>query len=117
MGCINFLMQMNPEMIASYGVNEQAIITNRPVWATVAFVIAVFGGATGCVLLLSKKYAALYVFTLSLAGVAVTQAHTLTLGLSFGLGETIGIIFMPVVVAAFLIWYAKYVASKGWINT
>jgi len=117
MGCINFFIQMNPEMIASYRENEQAIIAGRPIWGTIAFAIAVFGGALGCILLMLKKYIAFYLFTLSLSGVAVTTAHTLSIGINFGLGEIIGIILMPLAVAAFLIWYTKYVANKGWVNT
>ncbi len=36
--------------------------------------------------------------------------------LDFGLGEIFGIILMPLVVAAFLIWYSKRTESKGWIS-
>jgi len=116
MGCINFLVQMNPEMISSYRENEQAIIQGRPVWATVAFAIAVFGGALGCLLLMLKKSVAFYIFIASLLGVVVTMVHTLGVGINFGTGEIIGILFMPVAVAAFLIWYSKYAEHKGWIN-
>ena len=52
MGCINFFVQMNPDMVASYQETEQAIIKDRPIWATAAFAIAVFGGALGCLLLM-----------------------------------------------------------------
>jgi len=117
MGCINFFMQMNPDMISSYRENEQAIINGRPLWATVAFAVAVFGGALGCLLLMLKKTISFYLFIGSLIGVVVTMIHTLGIGIEFGIGETIGFIFMPVVVAAFLIWYSKYVESKGWIST
>ena len=117
LGCINFFMQMNPEMVASYQENEQAIISGRPVWATTAFAIAVFGGALGCILLMLKKYAAFYLFVFSLLGVVVTTAHTLSIGINFGVGEILGIILMPLLVAAFLIWYTKYVANKAWVTT
>ena len=116
MGCINFFVQMNPEMVASYRENEQAIITGRPVWATVAFAIAVFGGALGCLLLLVKKSIAFYFFIASLLGVVVTIVHTLSIGIEFGIGEVIGIIIAPLMVAVFLIWYSKYVQNKGWIS-
>ena len=117
MGCLNFLVQMNPEMISSYRENEQAIIQGRPVWATVAFAIAVFGGALGCLLLMLKKSVAFYIFIASLLGVVVTMVHTLGVGINFGAGEIIGILFMPVAVAIFLIWYSKYAERKGWMNT
>ena len=117
MGCINFFIQMNPEMVASYRENEQAIIAGRPLWATIAFAIAVFGGALGCILLVLKKYAAFYLFVFSLLGVVVTTVHTLGIGVNFGVGDILGIILMPLLVAAFLIWYTKYVANKGWVTT
>ena len=117
MGCMNFFMQMNPDMVSSYRDSEQAIIQGRPVWATVAFAIAVFGGAFGCLLLMFKKSVAFYLFNVSLLGVVVTMTHTLGTGVDFGTGELIGIIFMPVAVAVFLIWYSKYTESKGWTST
>jgi len=116
MGVINFFVQMNPDMLAAYRESERAIIELRPAWATGAFVIAVFGGALGCLLLLLRKSAAYYLFITSLLGVIATMAHTLGAGINFGLGEILGIILMPLVVAAFLIWYAKQARSKGWIN-
>ena len=116
MGCINFFVQMNPDMVASYRETEQAIISDRPAWATGAFAVAVFGGALGCLLLLLRKSASYYVFIASLLGVIVTMPHTLGLGIDFGLGEILGIILMPLAVAAFLIWYSKQAERKGWVS-
>lgn len=116
MGCINFIVQMNPDMVASYRDTEQAIIQGRPAWATAAFAIAVFGGALGCLLLVLKKSVAFYLFVASLLGVVVTMIHTLGVGINFSTAELIGIIYMPVAVAVFLIWYSKYTSSKGWVH-
>jgi hypothetical protein len=115
MGCINFFMQMNPDMLAAYRESERVIIEGRPMWATVAFAIAVFGGALGCLLLLLRKSSAFYLFVASLLGVMVTTIHTLGLGIDFGLGEILGTVLMPTVVAAFLIWYSKLAERKAWI--
>jgi hypothetical protein len=116
MGCINFFMQMDPAMLESYRESERAIVAGRPLWATVGFALAVFGGALGCLLLLLRKSAAIYLFVASLLGVIITMAHTLGLGIDFGVGEILGIILMPLLVAVFLIWYAKMTASKRWIT-
>ncbi len=116
MGVINFFVQMNSDTLASYPESHRAIIEGRPAWATGAFAVAVFGGALGCLLLLLRKSAAFYVFIASLLGVIVTMTHTLGVGIDFGLGEILGIILMPLVVAAFLIWYSKQAESKGWIS-
>ena len=115
-GVINFFMQMNPDVLAAYRESERAIVEGRPAWATEAFAIAVFGGALGCVLLLLRKSAAYYLFIGSLLGVIVTMTHTLGIGIDFGLGEILGIILMPLVVAVFLIWFSKQAESKGWIS-
>ena len=116
MGAMNFFVQMNPDILAAYRESERAIIEGRPAWATGAFAIAVFGGTLGCLLLLLRKSAAYYLFIASLLGVTVTMIHTLDVGIDFGLGEILGIILMPLVVAAFLIWYSKQAENKGWIS-
>ena len=116
MGCINFFVRMNPDMLVSYRESERTIIEGRPIWATGAFAIAVFGGAVGCLLLLLKKPVAYYLFVASLLGVIVTMVHTLGVGIDFSLGQILGIILMPLVVAAFLIWYSRLAESKGWIS-
>jgi hypothetical protein len=116
MGCINFFVQMNPDMLAAYRESEQAIIESRPIWATGAFAIAVFGGALGCILLLLRKSSAYYLFIASLLGMTVTMTHTLGLDIDFGRGEIAGTILMPLMVAAFLIWYSKHAERKGWVS-
>jgi len=55
-------------------------------------------------------------FIASLLGVIVTMTHALGVGIDFGLGEILGIILMPLVVAVFLIWYSKWAKSTGWIS-
>ncbi len=116
LGVINFFAQMNPDVLAAYRESERAIVEGRPAWATGAFAIAVFGGALGALLLLLRKSAASYLFMASLLGVILTMIHTLGVGIEFGLGEILGIILMPLAVAAFLIGYSKHAESKGWIS-
>ncbi len=116
MGVINFFVQMNPDVLATYRESERAIVEGRPAWATGGFAIAVFGGALACLLLLLRKSAAYYLFIASLLGVIVTTTHTLGVDIDFGLGEILMMILMPLVVAAFLIWYSKWAESKGWIS-
>ena len=116
LGAINFVVQMNADSLAAYREVEQALIVGRPAWATGAFAVAVFGGALGCLLLLLKKSAAFYLFVASLLGVIVTITHTLGVDVDFGPGEIVGIILMPLLVAAFLIWYSKYAEGKGCVS-
>lgn len=115
-GVINFYVQMNPDMLDAYRESERAIIEGRSVWATAAFAIAVFGGALGCLLLLFRKSAAIYLFIASLLGAIVTMIHTLGVDIEFSLGEFLGIILMPLLLVAFLIWYSKRAEGIGWIK-
>jgi len=116
MGVVNFFMQMNPDVLAMYPESERAIIEARPLWATAGFALAVFGGAIGCIFLLFKKQVSLYFFIGSLIGVLVTMIHTLSIGIDFAVAELLGIILMPVIVAAFLIWYTLHVQGKSWLR-
>ena len=116
LGAINFFVQMNADSLAAYREVEQALIAGRPAWATVAFAIAVFGGSLGCLLLLLKKSSAFYLFIASLLGVIATMTHSLGVDVDFGPGEIVGIVLMPLAVAAFLIWYSKHAEGKGWIS-
>ena len=119
LGVINFFMQMNADALASFPESHRAIVESRPAWATGAFAMAVFGGALGCLLLLLRKSAAYYLFIASLLGVIVQLIHTLGMASSkidFSPLDILMIILMPLVVAAFLIWYSKWTEGKGWIN-
>jgi hypothetical protein len=119
MGGINFIVQMNADMVASMPETHRAIIEGRPAWATGAFALAVFGGALGCLVLLLSKSAAYYLFVASLLGVIVTIIHTLGIAgstIDFGPFEILMMILMPLVVAVFLIWYSKQAETKGWIS-
>jgi len=119
MGSINYVLQMIPDVLATYSESERAIVEGRPAWATGAFAIAVFCGTLGSLLLLLRKSAAYYLFIASLLGVIVTMIHTVSLAVStidFSPFEIAGVILMPLVVAAFLIWYSKHAESKGWIS-
>lgn len=93
LGAINFVAQMNAEVVAAMPESHRAIIAARPLWATAAFAVAVFGGAPGCLLLLLKKSAAFYLFIASLLGVITVMNPNLD-----------------------LIWYARRVQAKGWVS-
>jgi len=119
MGVMNYIVQMDANAIAAYPESHRAIIVGRPAWATGAFAIAVFGGTLGCILLLLRKPTAVYLFMASLLGVAVTMIHTLGIVGStagFSLLEIFMMVLMPLVVAAFLVWYSKYAERRSWIR-
>ncbi len=116
LGSVNFVVQLNPEMHESYRETERLIIVGRPLWATLGFALAVFGGLIGSVLLVLRKPLAHYLFIASLLGVFLAIAHAMSVGITFGTGEIVGIIILPILMAIFLIWYAKLVEKKGWLR-
>ncbi len=113
MGSINFVMQMNPEMLANYPEAAKSLVAGRPEWATAAFALAVFGGLVGDLLLILRRAAAWYWFIASLLGVLVTNVYTVQV--SSALDIWVGSL-MSLVIAAFLIGYTKVVSRRGWIR-
>ena len=105
-------MQTGAQYVSALPVSHQAIIIDRPGWATAGFAVGVFGGLLGCVLLMLKKTVCIPVLSLSLAGIVVTMVHTLdvvnTTGL-FSFGEVFVMAIMPLVVALALVLYARLV--------
>ena len=119
MGCINFFMQMDADVLASFSESARALVEDRPGWATAAFAISQFGGAIGCILLLLRRSSAYYAFIASLLGVVVIAIRTLAMAAStinLAPGEVAGYILMPLGVAVFLVWYSKYTERKRWIS-
>jgi hypothetical protein len=119
LGSANYLMQMNSELVATLPDTHRAIIEGRPAWATGGFAIAVFGGALGGLLLLLRKSSAVYLFIASLLGTILTMIHTIDVARTtkgFSSSEIVIMILMPLLVAAFLIWYSKRVETKGWVS-
>ena len=118
-GAINYIMQTNMDFVATLPETHRAIIEGRPIWATGGFALGVFGGALGCLLLLFRKSISINVFIASLLGILVTMIHTIIVATSkidFSFGEIIIMVVLPVIVAAFLIWYAKLAMTKDWIS-
>lgn len=119
LGSMNFIMQMNADLVSTFPETHRAIIEGRPAWASGGFAVAVFGGALGGVLLLLRNSAAANVFVVSLLGTIVTMIHTVRIASStidFSLAEIFVMILLPLVVATFLIWYSKRAQSRDWIS-
>ncbi len=116
MGAMNFIMQMNVELLATYPEAARTLVEGRPLWATGGFAVAVFGGALGCIFLLFRKSVANYYFVASLLGVIVTMIHTFGM-IGSAISVPIGVgAMMSFVVALFLIWYSKHAEKKSWIS-
>jgi len=113
MGSMNFIMQTNSEMVANYPEAAQSLIASRPLWATIAFAIAVFGGVLAEILLLFKKSVAYHLFVISFLGALMTNIHTFKVSSAVDIWVAS---LMSLIIALFLIWYSRLVKHKGWVN-
>jgi hypothetical protein len=119
LGVLNFINQFNLDAVASFPESHQAIIIDRPVWATLGFAIAVFAGSMACLLLLLRKKSALQLFYTSLSGVILTMIHTfraLEASGGFNPVDTLTLLTMPLLLAVVMIWYARTTITRGWVN-
>ena len=114
LGGINFLMQLLPGMVAQMPETVRAVVESRPLWATVAFAVAVFGGTIAALLLLLRQSIAVYFFVAALLGAIGTQVPLL-IG-RFPL-ETVAGGLLQIGFGALLVWYAKWAEGKGWLST
>lgn len=120
LGVIAFIMQllMTPEMISKLPVDQQAAYSNTPLWATLAFAVAVFAGTLGCIFLLLKKAVARTCFTLSLIAILIQQFYNFIVINSI---ELLGAsaVFMPllvIIIAILLLQLSHRGKQQHWLN-
>lgn len=122
LGVFAYLGQMylmsNPEMLAELSVEEQNLYKNTPIWATIGFTLAVWGGAIGSLLLILKKKAAKPVLIISLAGIIVQMYHSFFISNNFEVYGP-GAAVMPVMIIIFgigLVWLSDKSVKEGWLH-
>jgi len=118
MGVVSFtLTQMNVEAAMSgFPPEQRAYFASFPWWAVAFWALGVFAGVIGCVLLLRQDRRAVQALLASLIGVAVANIGGLfLLGGMAVMRETggLGLTLLPVVIAAFLAYYAWAISRKG----
>lgn len=118
MGIVSYLMQVmiTEEALAALPEAERLLYESFPAWVTGLFAIAVFGGTIGCIGLLLKKKWAQPALVVSLICVLIQMAYYLFVMDPLAVYGT-GAAVMPVlviVIAIFLVWFAKMSTVKGW---
>ena len=111
-------VMMTPEAIATLPAAEQKLYQDTPVWATIAFAIAVFAGLLGSISLLLKKAICLPLLIASLVGIIVQDIN------SFLLSNTLevygaAVITMPIfvlIIALLLIALANKGKANNWFS-
>jgi hypothetical protein len=118
MGVLSFILtQMRVEAVMSrFPPQQRQYFESFPLWAVGFWTIGVFGGVVGSLLLLLKNRLAFQALLASLIGTIVFNFGGLFfLGGMDVMRETggLGLTAFPIVVAAFLAYYAHAMSKKG----
>ncbi len=118
MGAVSFVLtQMNVEAVMrEFPPPQRAYFESFPWWADASWAIGVFGGVTGCLLLLLARRRAFPVLLVSVIGAIVTNLGGLLLlgGLEvMGGPSELALTVVPIVFAALLAFYARAMCKRG----
>jgi hypothetical protein len=107
-----------PEAIAQLSAEEQAMWAQMPVWAWIAYAVAVGAGVLGAIgLLLRKRWAAIC-FAVSLAAVLIQFSYPFIIANGLATLGAAAMIFPAFIIfmAGFQWWLASDWTRKGWLK-
>ncbi len=109
---------ISPEALSQMTLDYQEFILGTPMWATVAFGLAVGAGILGSIALLLRKSFAVVLFALSLIGVVAQNLDAFVLRDGYSIVGINGVILPSLIfiVAVALFVYARGVKARGWLN-
>ena len=121
MGVVSFFAHtfISSEDIAKLPANEQALYGDYPMWTTLVFGVAVFGGLAGAIGLVLKKKWSKSAFIISLAAIIPQMAHNVFFTKSvevYGMGQAVTMPIMVVVFGIILVWYSNLAIKNNWIK-
>ena len=114
---VNHIM-MSPETLDSLAENEQALYQDMPVWANVAFGLAVIAGTLGCIFLILRTRLAIALFVLSLVGIVIHDVYNYFFSDVLevhGMGP-IGMSCVVFVIGLLLIGLSRHADQKKWFR-
>ena len=115
-GVVAFVGQMMMDLSALPAA-ERTFYESTPVWATIAFGVAVSAGVLGSIVLLLRRRLAISTFIVSFFGIVIQDVHSIFIGGGIEVFGVAGLVlpFLTLSIAAALIGHARYSATKGWI--
>jgi len=121
MGILSFIMHtfISDESLAKLPKNERELYGDYPVWTTIVFAIATFGGFVGSLGLIAKKKWAKNAFIISLCAIIPQMIHNVFFTKSmevYGAGQTMIMPIFVVVFGAFLVWFSNYSINRNWLK-
>lgn len=120
MGVVAYVshVMISPEALAALSPDERGLYEAFPPWVTGAFAVAVFAGVIGSIGLLVKKTWAMPLLAASLVAVLIQNFYWLFMSNAPNVYGS-EVYFMPgaiIVIAAALVWLARFSAKKGWLS-
>ncbi|WP_371396876.1 hypothetical protein [Fretibacter rubidus] len=102
------------DMVTNYGTALADAAANQPGFITVAYGVAVLGGAIGCLLLLLRRKLALWPLLLSLICVLIQQGYSWfgTDVMSTVSAGNKAMYISIVIIAVFLVWFARAMTAR-----
>ena len=120
LGVSAFIMQMmmTPEMIAELPTAERELYESTPMWVTIAFAIAVFGGVLGSLGLALRKIWSLLFLWLSLFAVIAQNIHNFFLSDALAVFGTQAAVMpaLVIVIAVLLVMMARNANTRHWLD-
>ena len=121
MGIASFYMHVfiTDEALAMLPDNERALYAEYPMWTSIVFAIAVFGGALGSLGLLMKRNWAKPLLVISLIAIIIQMSHSLFLTESmvvYGVAQALTMPILVILIAIYEITLADKAIRNGWLS-
>ncbi len=121
MGVFSFFVHnfMSDEALAELPANERALYGDYPLWTTIVFAIAVFGGLLGSLGLVLKKKWSRMAFIISLLAIIPQMIHNVFFTKSIEVYGAMQAVTMPVlvvVIGVFVVWFSMFGIKKQWLK-
>jgi len=121
MGVISFFGHtfISDESLAKLPEIERELYGDYPIWTTIVFAIAVFGGFVGSLGLIFKKRWSKIAFVISLCSIVPQMIHNVFFTKSmevYGPGQAATMPILVVIFGIFLIWFSNFSINKNWLK-
>ncbi len=121
MGVLSFFGHtfITEEALAKLPEKERALYAEYPLWTTIVFAIATFGGLIASIGLVIKRKWAKTFFIISFLAIVPQMIHNVFFTNSidvYGLIQSVTMPVLVVLIGAFLIWFSNYSLNKNWLK-
>ena len=121
MGVLSFFGHtfISEEALAKLPEKEKVLYAEYPLWTTIVFAIATFGGLIASIGLVMKRKWAKTFFIISFLAIVPQMIHNVFFTTSidvYGLIQSVTMPVLVVLIGAFLIWFSNYSLNKNWLK-